>query len=461
MKGFFPKIINKKELLEKGDQEGRKIILDILEYSLNKVNPYYEVKEKVKIENNKLFLNTAENNISFDIDKINNIFIIGGGKGSLLSAIALQEILGARLTEGIIAVKDIESQTIDNLRLIKGSHPLPSDGSLLAAKEAIKIAKLAKKDDLVFFIGSSGTSSLLCLPVEGVSLKDTQNLYELLLDNINNIEEINCVRKHVSAISGGILGQYISPATIINFQPGNEKEVFHKMPWPDLIWEDPTTFLDAISILQKYNIWEKTPISVQTYLLKGKDGEKVETIKDLQGLKIHNLRVGYRHAACQAAYQRARELGLNAIILASMLEGESREVGIAIGSIAKEVINFNNPIHPPCVLIAGGETSVIVSNKKGKGGRNQEFVLSLATKINGLNITSVAIDSEGTDGPTQVAGGIVDGKTMLRCIEKQIDIFNILNNNNSFYVLDQLEDCVITGPTNVAVQSIKLVLVNR
>jgi len=460
LKIFLPKIVNKNSLLKHGFREGRKIALDILEYSLNKINPYDEVFKKIKLENNKLTIKTTEGNVFFELKKINNIFILGGGKGSLLTALALQEMLKDRIKEGIIAVKDIESQKIGKINLIKGSHPLPDEGSLRVAKELIKMAKKINENDLVFFIGSSGTSSLLCLPVEGISLKDTQELYKLLLDNINNIEEINCVRKHVSDISGGRLGQCIFPGIIINFQPGNEKEVFKKMPWPDLIWEDPTTFSDAIFILKKYHIWKDVPFSVQKYLIEGNQGKQEETVKNILNLKIHNISIGYRQAICQAAQKRARELGYNAMILASMLEGESREVGIALASISKEIIKFNNPLTAPCVLIAGGETSVKVVNKNGKGGRNQEFVLGLAAKIEGYKITAAAIDSEGTDGPTHVAGGIVDGKTLKHCLEKDIDLFKQLSKNNSFYVLDQLEDCIITGPTNVAAQSLKIIVIS-
>ena len=167
--------------------------------------------------------------------------------------------------------------------------------------------------------------------------------------------------------------------------------------------------------------------------------------------------MSYRYSDCIAAKRIAEELGYNAMILSTMLEGESKEVGIALASIAKDIVKFNHPIKPPCVLIAGGETSVKVTNKDGKGGRNQEFVLGLAGNISGYNITVAAIDSEGTDGPTQVAGGIADGGTAKTCLEKYRS-FGQLNKNNSFYVLDSLQDHIITGPTNVAVQSIKRVV---
>ncbi len=407
-----------------------------------------------------LSIDTKENVLSFDLKKINNIFVLGGGKGSLLTALALNIILKDKIKRGIIAVKGIESQSLGNLDLIKAGHPLPDEGSFKAARELIRIAKSINEKDLVFFVGSSGTSSMLCLPAEGISLQDMQILYKLLLDNINNIEEINCVRKHVSVISGGRLGQYIFPGAILNFQPGNEKERFKTMPWPDLIWEDPTTFSDAIFILKKYNIWKNTPLPIQRHLLDGIQGKQEETVKDIFNLKIYNIPVSYRYAACNAAKKIAEDLGYNAIILSSMLEGESREVGIAVASIAKEVIKFNNPTKPPCVLIAGGETSVKVVNKNGKGGRNQEFVLGLAGYIDGYNITVAAIDSEGTDGPTDVAGGIADGETIKKCHEKNINLFEQLNKNNSFYVLDNLGDHILTGATNVALQSLKVIVIH-
>lgn len=456
----MPKIINKNHLSNHGCKEGRKIALDIIEKTLNKVNPYDEVLKKIKLKENILSIDSTEGVLSFDLKKVNNIFVLGGGKGSLLTALALNVILKDRIKEGIIAVKDTESQKIGKINFIKAGHPLPDEGSLKAARELIRIAQNVNEKDLVFFVGSSGTSSMLCLPPEGISLQDMQILHKLLLDNINNIEEINCVRKHVSVISGGLLGQYIFPGVILNFQPGNEKERFKTMPWPDLIWEDPTTFSDAVFILKKYNIWDNTPLSIQKHLLDGIQGKQKETVKDILNLKIYNIPVGYRHATCNAAKRIAEGLGYNTIILSSMLEGESREVGIAVASIAKEVIKFNNPTKPPCVLIAGGETSVKVVNKNGKGGRNQEFALGLAGYIDGYNITVAAIDSEGTDGPTNVAGGIADGETLKKCQEKNIDLFEQLNKNNSFYVLDNLGDHILTGSTNVAVQSIKIIVIH-
>lgn len=434
--------------------------MDIIEKTLNRINPYDEVLEKIKLKEDILSIDSKEGVLSFDLKKINNIFVLGGGKGSLLTALGLNVILKDKIKRGIITVKGIESQRLGNLDFIKAGHPLPDEGSFKAARELIRIAKSVNEKDLVFFVGSSGTSSMICLPVEGISLGDIQILYKLLLDNINNIEEINCVRKHVSVISGGRLGQHIFPGIILNFQPGNEKERFKTMPWPDLIWEDPTTFSDAIYILKKYNIWDNVPLPIQRHLLDGIRGRQEETVKDILNLKIYNIPVSYRYAACDAAKKIAEDLGYNTIILASMLEGESREVGIAIASIAKEVIKFNNPTKPPCVLIAGGETSVKVVNKSGKGGRNQEFVLGVAGYIEGYDITVAAIDSEGTDGPTNVAGGIADGETMKKCHEKNINLFEQLNKNNSFYVLDTLGDHILTGSTNVAVQSLKVIVIH-
>ncbi len=460
MKRFLPKIVNKNKLLDHGNKEGRKVALDIIEKTLNDINPYNEVLEKVKLKGSELSINSSEGLLTFHLEKIKNIYILGGGKGSLLTALAVNDVLGGKIKRGIIAVKDIKSQSIGNLELINAGHPLPNEGSLKAAQELIEIAKDVTEKDLVFFVGSSGTSSMVCLPPDGITLQDLQVIFKLLLDNINNIEEINCVRKHVSMVSGGRLGQHIFPGTILNFRPGNEQERFKNMPWPDLIWEDPTTFSDAVNVLKKYRIWNETPSSIQAHLLKGIDGKAEETVKDILDLKIYDIPVGYRYAACISAKRIAEKLGYNAMILSSMLEGESREVGIALASIAKEIVRFNNPIKPPCVLIAGGETSVKVVSKCGKGGRNQEFVLGLADYIDNYKITVAAIDSEGTDGPTNVAGGIADENTKKICNQMKIDIFEQLNKNNSFYVLDSLGDHIITGPTNIAVQSIKLIVIH-
>lgn len=457
---WLPKIKNKKELLSHGNIRGRKIALDIIEHTLRQTSPYNFVKKVIHIKGKHLQIDSAEGPIEYYLPAVKNIYVLGGGKGSLAVVKALEGILGDRIKEGLVVVKNAGKEKLNKIEVMEAAHPLPDERSVRAAKKLIEIAQKGQQDDIVFFSGSGGTSSLINLPAEGINVNEAATMSKILLNSINNIQEINVVRKHISAVSGGRLGQYIYPATIVNFKFGTKEEEFKGMPWPDLIYEDPTTFKDAISILRSYQLWGKMPDSIKTHLRKGLSSPDMETVKDVGELKIYDVVIPYRQAACRIARKRAEDLGFNSVILASMLEGESREIGIGLASIAREIKDFQNPIKPPGVIIAGGETSVTVTAEAGEGGRNQEFVLGFATKIKGDNqVVVAAVDSDGTDGPTQIAGGIADGYTVENAEKKGIDLFENLRKNNSSYVLKELGDAIITGPTNVAVQSVKVVVI--
>jgi glycerate-2-kinase len=457
---WLPSIKNKKELLSHGNLEGRKIALDIIEHTLRETIPYTFVKKVISIKGEYLQVDTSEGPVEFYLPAVKNMYVLGGGKGSVTTAKALEEVLGDRIKEGLIVVKDAGKEKLSKIEVMEAAHPLPDERSVRAAKKSIEIAKKCQQDDICFVCITGGTSSLINLPADGISIDESAKMSQMLLNSINNIQEINAVRKHFSEVSGGRLGQYIYPATIVNFKQGTKEEEFKGQPWPDLIFEDPTTFQDAISILKRYQLWEKTPDSVKNHLMKGLSSPDMETPKDVGELKIYNTVIPYRQAACQIAKKRAEELGLNAMILASMLEGESREIGIGLASVAREIRDFHSPIRPPAIIIAGGETSVTVGEEAGEGGRNQEFVLGFAIKVGGdKRLVVAAVDSDGTDGPTNIAGGIADGYTLENAEKKGLDFIENLKKNNSSYVLGELGDAIITGPTGVAVQSIKLVVI--
>jgi glycerate 2-kinase len=215
-------------------------------------------------------------------------------------------------------------------------------------------------------------------------------------------------------------------------------------------------------VLQKYQLWEKAPSSVRKHLEKGIADPKLETPKpkDFEGLEVYSLILENNSVACEAAKKKAQELGLDSLILSTVLEGESREVGIVLASIAKEIEERKRPLKPPCVLIVGGETTVTIVGKAGEGGRNQELTLASALKIDGSkNIVIASIGTDGTDGPTNIAGGIVDGYTLQRTREKKIDAFKNLEKHNSSYVFRQLKDAIFTGPTGTNVMDLMLIVV--
>jgi len=447
-------IKNKKELLSHGNREGRRIALNVIEYALKTVDPYKAVRKSVLIDNGRLVVGYLKH----DLSEIRDIYVVGAGKGTLRIAQALEDILGNRIKRGIIIEKQVQGAKLETIKVVGGGHPIPDEAGKEGAKEIVQLAESAQEDDLVFVCITGGCSALMPLPVEGISLEDKKRVTDLLLKSGATIDEMNAVRKHISAIKGGRLAKYIYPAEVINLIVIDEVA---GLPWGPTV-PDTTTFEDAIGALKKYDLWEKVPDSVRKHLQRGLSDPSLETPKpkDFESLKVHNVILANNQIACEAAKKRAEELGFNSMILSTVLEGESREVGIVLAGIAKEIERRKRPLEPPCVLISGGETTVTIVGEAGEGGRNQELTLASSLRIDGSkNIVITSIGTDGTDGPTDIAGGIVDGYTLRRTREKGIDAFKNLMKHNSSYVFRQLKDAIFTGPTGTNVMDLTLVVV--
>ncbi|RLI46958.1 glycerate kinase [Candidatus Bathyarchaeota archaeon] len=448
-------IKNRDELCSHGNIEGRKSILDILEHALEAVDSYKAVKKLVHIDDEKLIVD----NLKFDLSKIENIYVLGAGKATMPIGMALEDILGERIRDGLIIVKKGQKRRLKRIKVIEASHPIPDEAGLEGAKELVKIAKNAKKGDLVFSAITGGSSALAPLPAKGISLEDKIEVTDLLLKSGAVIQEINAVRKHLSAIKGGRLAKLIHPAEIVNLTVSDV--IGDPLDYiTDLTVPDTSTFEDAVFALKKYGLWEKVSNSVRTHLEKGLTDPSLETPKDFTGMKVHTFIISNNEAVCEAAKNRAEELGFNSIILSTMIEGESREAGIVLAGIAKEIEKNGRPFKPPCALISGGETTVTIEGEHGEGGRNQEFVLGFSLKIDGnKNITVSAIDTDGTDGPTDIAGGIADGYTLKRAREKDIDVYENLMKHNTSHVLRTLKDTIYTEPTGTNVMNLRVIII--
>ena len=300
------------------------------------------------------------------------------------------------------------------------------------------------------------------LPAAGITLQDKQNLTEALLKCGATIDEINSVRKHISELKGGQLAKASYPATLISLilsdVVGDPLDTIASGPTAP----DTTTFNDAILILKKYNLWKNSvPKSIRKRLEAGLRGEIPETPKpgDKVFGKTHNVIVGNNRSVALAARQEAQGLGFNPLLLSSMIEGEARHVGVAYAGIMKEILYFDTPIPKPAVVIAVGETTVTVTGR-GKGGRNQELVLSTSLKIEGLKGVAIAsIGTDGIDGPTDAAGAIADGQTTKRAYDKGFDAGEFLMNNDSYGFFSKLNDLIFTGPTGTNVNDLAVMVV--
>lgn len=445
---------NKNELICSGFCEGREIILEIMEAAVRAVNSYEAAAEKIRLEENDLIFN----NLRYDLSKIDNIYVIGGGKATLPIAQALEEVLGDRISEGVINVKK-KTKELNRITVIEAGHPIPDEKGWEGAKKIVEIADKAGEKDLAICVITGGASALIPMPAEDIDLEDLKKINKLLLNSGAPLEDINTVRKHISKTKGGKLAKIINPAKIVNLIVIDE---IAGEPWGPTV-PDNTTFEDAINVLKKHNLLEKVPKPIKSYIRKGLENKALETPDNsfFEKLDVHDIILGDNEIMCKAAEEKAERLNLNTMILTTKLEGEGREVGTVFASIGKEVLQKSRPISPPCAIIAGGETPVTLEGKThGQGGPSQEFVLGSSLKISGYNnIVIGSIDTDGTDGPTNIAGGLVDGDTVKRAEEKNIDIYENLIEHNSSFVLKELGDAIFTEPTETNVMNLYIMVV--
>ncbi|ADT83788.1 glycerate kinase type-2 family protein [Thermococcus barophilus] len=444
--------INKDELLSYGDVKAKEIALTLMEEAIKSSDPYEAVKRALKMKDDKLIVMGKE----FPIK--GKIYVLAFGKAACSMAKAVEEILRDKLEEGIAVTKYGYALPLKKIEVIEAGHPIPDENSMKGALAGVELAKKVDKDDILLVLISGGGSALFCLPEDGISLEDKIKTNELLLKSGAKIYEINTVRKHISKVKGGKLAKLVKGtliSLILSDVVGDPLEAIASGPTV----KDPTTFEDAYRILKVYGIWEEIPEGVKRHIEKGLKGEVEETLKENLP-NVHNFIIGSVSKACESARGKAEELGLKAYILTTTLEGEAKDVALALGSIIEEIYNKNRPFEKPVVLIAGGETTVTILGKAGMGGPNQEIALSISRKISGLRGTAVlAMDTDGTDGPTDAAGGLVDSYTLDVLKKGGTDVDEYLATHSTYDALKKAKALLITGPTRTNVNSIFIAVI--
>ncbi len=451
------RLTNHDELLSHGNIKARQIALKVIEDALDAVDSYKTTGKIIQLENDRTLI---VNGSKYDLRNIENIFVVGAGKATFPIAQALDEILRHRIKEGLIVVKTGEKRKLRYIKTIEAGHPVPDEAGLEGAREIMRIAGKAGEKDLVFCLITGGASALLPLPADGISLRDKKAITNLLLKSGAKIDEINTIRNHLSAIKGGRLAKQIHPAEIINLIVIDEVA---GLPWGPTI-PDSTTFADAISILRRYDLDRKVPKAIIRHLTRADPKEETPKQEDFthEGIRAQNIILADSGKICEAAKKSAEKLGLNSMILSSVMEGESREVGIALSGVAREVESHDRPLSASAAIVIGGETTVTIVGEPGEGGRNQEFALAASIKINGSDRIAVAsIGTDGTDGPTDIAGAIVDGYTVKRATEKGIDVYENLIRHNSSFVFRQLGDAILTESTGTNVMDLRLLIITK
>jgi glycerate 2-kinase len=391
------------------------------------------------------------------------IFVIGAGKAAAAMAIAVEDILCPNVQmSGIVNVKYGHAAPRPRyISVNECSHPLPDQSGVDGVRKIERILEQLTSKDLLFVLISGGASALLPAPAKGISLEEKLQTTELLLRAGATIDELNAVRKHLSTLKGGQLAFRANSATIVSLilsdVVGDRLDVIGSGP----TIPDSSTFSDALGALKKYNLLDSVPSTVRLRLVQGHRGEIAETPKEVDLLckTVYTVVVGSNRLAIEAAREAASSLGYKTLILSSTLQGEAREVAQVHAEILREVISSGNPIQRRACILSGGETTVTVLGM-GKGGRNQEFALAAAISMSGLpNAVVLAAGTDGTDGPTDAAGAIVDGTTLLRANAKGLSLTDHLERNDSYTILEALDDLVKTGPTGTNVMDLNIMLV--
>jgi hydroxypyruvate reductase len=394
---------------------------------------------------------------SSSYERYRNIYVIGAGKAGASMARAAERVLGKRITAGLINVKDGHVAKLRRIELNECGHPVPDERGAAGAERIARIAASAGGEDLVICLISGGASALLPFPAAPITLEEKQATTRLLLASGATIHEINAVRKHISAIKGGQLARLAAPARVeallLSDVIGDDLDVIGSGPTAP----DASTFATALGIFEKYGIADRVPATVLERIERGMRGEIAETPKPGDPLfaRVRNTVVGSNRLALDAAARAAKSLGYRTLVLSSEIEGETREIARMHAAIGREIARTSRPVRPPACIITGGETTVTIRGD-GLGGRNQEFVLAAAIEIAGMErVVVFSAGTDGTDGPTDAAGAIADGKTLVR----KADARQYLERNDSYRYFEALGDLVMTGPTNTNVMDVRLILV--
>ncbi|NSL90133.1 glycerate kinase [Chitinophaga sp. Mgbs1] len=424
----------------------------IFHHAVSAVHPVQLMRNSVQVSGRTITVCGS----SHTLDAGGRIWVIGAGKASAAMAQELEHLLGGHFPlQGFIVTKYGHALPLQHLAWLEAGHPVPDANSVAASVKILEIAHTATAADMVIFLLSGGASSLMAdFPVNS-SLEEVQELFGLLLASGADIHEMNTVRKHISMIKGGWLAKSIYPAPlytiILSDVPGDDLSIIGSGPTVP----DPSTFADTMAVLQQYRLTEKIPLPIRNYLQEAQEGLFPETPKpgDPDFSRVVNCLAGTNRIALEAAAGKARELGYHPHIFSSQTTGNAPTVA---EMVVQEAISWSGPL--PACLLWGGETTVQVSGD-GTGGRNQHLALAAAIALAGQeNITLLSAGTDGTDGPTDAAGAIVDGYTVINAEKLSLQANTFLQRHDSATFFSKAGGQMITGPTQTNVMDLIIVL---
>jgi hydroxypyruvate reductase len=384
------------------------------------------------------------------------------GKAAAAMARGAVSVLGKRIVGGVVlAPGGQQERAPEDLEFFAGGHPIPNEEGVLGARALGELAAARGEGEVLLCLISGGGSALMTLPPETVSLGDLQSVTEGLLRAGATIGELNSVRKHLDLLKGGRLAREAAPAhvlaLVISDVVGDPLDVIASGP----VSPDPTTFEEAITVLKHFDLWSKSPDAVRNYLERGLRGLEPESpeMDDPCFDRVAVSIVGSNRLAADAAIEEARQRGYQTMLLTTTLTGEAREVGGVLAALASEVRRSGRPLSAPACLVAAGETTVTVKGS-GKGGRNQEPAPGAACALDGVEEALVAsLGTDGIDGPTDAAGAVAAGDTLVRARRKGLDPSGALAENDTYPFFRVLDDLLVTGPTGTNVMDLQIILV--
>jgi glycerate-2-kinase len=431
--------------------------LEIFYAAVNAVQPSVLLPQHISVEGDIIILHGK----SFDLKECTGIYVIGAGKAGAAMALEAEKILGDRITGGVIVTKYGHALPLKKIKCIEAGHPVPDGNSVRAGTEILNLVNGCGERDIILALVSGGASALMADHPPGTSLHDVQQLSALLLQCGAAIEEMNAVRKHLSFIKGGGLSRAAYPATIVSLilsdVIGDPLHVIASGPTVP----DPSTFEEAHAVLEKYGLVKKIPPSLYTWITKGCLNEIEETPApgDPVFQKTFNHLVGTNRIALQAAAQKAVSLGYTPLIITDKMQGEAK---VEAQKFIRAIVQNEYSIQKRACLLMGGETTVTIRGS-GKGGRNQEFALAALMEL--MNSPRAAMPlilsagTDGSDGPTEATGALVDGETITFLTNTGIDPVPYLEANDSFHFFQKAGGHIITGPTQTNVMDIVMALI--
>ncbi|MDW7644425.1 MAG: glycerate kinase [Desulfuromonadales bacterium] len=446
---------------------------DIFAAALARVDPYRMILNRVRLNGSLLTIDIEDDFFEVDLNDYQQLYVMGTGKATAKMALAFEEILGARIDRGLIAVKYGHTETLNHIETLEAGHPVPDDASVLAGQRMLEMATAADEKTLVIHLISGGGSALLACPfqgdnrMEGLSLADKQQVTRALLACGATINEINAIRKHLSDIKGGRLARAIAPARCLSFilsdVVGDRLDAIAS----GLTSPDHTTFADCLEILNKYDIAGEISARALAVLQRGADGELKETPKPGDAIfdRVANILIGSNYVSLLAARDAASQWGYHTTILTSQVSGEAREWAKVLVGIGKDIRKASVLGPKPACIIAGGETTVTLRGK-GKGGRNQEIALAALAEMQqdpencgGLYLLSASTD--GNDGPTDAAGAFAAVELLADADQKGLSVGAFLRDNDAYTFFDQIDGLLKTGPTNTNVCDLQILIVTE